>query len=237
MKLMVIHGEYSPSELELRRNWVLEAASPETQVTFDHISGNVPESVRSISSELLSMLAGPQVVKKAQEAQEGGFDAVLPYGGLDLGVEAARYEVDIPVVGMFRNGFCLAAHLATRIAVIIYDSSMIPDTWKYIRQIGLTDFVTSIRGADIRLKDMNAQRDLVKERLVELGRQAVAEEDAEIILPRGTTFVPTQRLANEVGDELGVPVISLVAAGVKTAEMLVSLGLHNSRMAYPAPLR
>jgi allantoin racemase len=136
---------------------------------------------------------------------------------------------------MGRSGFCVAANLATRIAVIIYQSTMIPNTRKFIREIGLGEFVTSVRAVDIPLGEMTDKSKVLKERLIELGRMAAAQDDAEIIVPRGVTMVPNHCSAEELSREVGLPVIDCVAASVKTAEMLVSMGLRNSRKAYPAP--
>ena len=235
MKLLVVHGQYTPAELELRRKHVLAAASPETVVEFTEVRGDVFQLSHNADNEILGMLAGPQVVEKAIEAQKLGYDAVIPYGTLDLGVDAARCHVDIPVVGMGRSGFCVAANMATRIAVIIYQSTMIPNTWKFIREINLQNFVTSIRAVDVSLKDLTAEEDLLQKRLVELGRRAVLEEDAEVIVPRGVSMVPNHSSPHELSEQVGIPVISCVAAGIKTAEMLASMRLHNSRKAYPAP--
>ncbi len=236
MKLMVIHGQYKPAELELRRKPVLAAASPGTQIEFTEIKGDIIKLSYKGTGELTAMLAGPQIVEKAKEAQEREFDAVLPWGTLDYGVNAARCHVDIPVVPMGRASFCLAAMLATRIAVIVYESQKIPDCRRFIREIGFQDFVTSVRAVEIPTRDMAAQRSLLKERLIRLGRRAVEEEDAEVILPRGVTMMPVYCSPEEISSEVGVPVIDPIAAGVKVAEMLVSMGLRNSRKAYPAPL-
>lgn len=233
MKLMVIHGQYPPEELEPRRRLVLQAASPGTEIEYSEIVGDIFKLSHNADDELLCMLAGPQVVEKAREAQNLGFDAVIFYGTLDIGVDAARSQVDIPVVGMGRSGFCIAANLATRISVIVYQSTMIPNAWKFIREIGLKDFVTSVRAVDIAVKDLAAEEKAFKEALIKLGRIAVKEEDAEIIVPRGISMVPYHFSAEEISSEVGVPVMDCVVAGIKTAEMLVNMGMKNSRKAYP----
>jgi len=235
MKLLVIHGQYEKAEKELRFKHVVAAASLGTKIEFEEIKGDVFRFTRNADNEMLIMMAGPQVVEKAKEAQASGYDAVIPYGTLDIGVDAARYQVDIPVVGMGRSGFCLAANIATRIAVFVYQRTMIPNTRKFIREIGMTNFVTSIRAIDIPLGEMTDQREVLKKRLIKLGKQVILDEDAEIILPRGVTMVPNHLSAKELSLKVGVPVIDCVAASIKTAEMLVNMGIRNSRKAYPNP--
>ncbi len=235
MKLMYIFPQYPPGKLEERQKTVLAGASPGTEIEFAEAKVDVFEVTQHKGNYMLSMLAGLQVVEKAKEAQERGFDAVLPWGTLDFGVDAARQLVDIPVVPMARTGFCLAASLASRIAVIVYLSYMIPDTWQFIRGIGFQDFVTSVRAVDMNQKEMIAQRDVLKERLIRLGKRAVEEEDAEVIITRGVSMVPVYCSAEEITREVGVPVLDLVALQVKIAEMWVSMGVGNSRKAYPTP--
>ena len=229
MRIMVVHGQYPPEELGLRRRQILEAVSPGTEIEFIEIKGDIFNLTHNADNELLSMLAGPQVVQKACEAEERGFDAVLVYGTLDFGVDAARSRVDIPVVGMGCSSFCAAANLANRIAVIAYQSIMISDTWKFIREIGFKDFVTSVRAVDISIKDMATQREILKETFIKLARRAVVEEGVEMIVPRGISIIPIYFSAEEISQEAQVPVIDCVVAGVKTAEMLVTMGVKNRR--------
>lgn len=235
MKIMVIHGQYPRAEVELRRKHVLAAASQGTEIEFAEIKGDIFGLSHNADTELLSMLAGPQIVEMAKEAQKRGFDAVVPYGGLDIAVDAARYQVDIPVVGMGRSGLCIAANMATRFCAIVYQNHAIPGAWKFIRQIGFKEFVTSVRSVDISLKDMTAQGNLLKERLFELGRRVVLEEGAEALVMKGVSIVPNYCSAEELSKEVNVPVINCVAAGIKMAEMLVNMELRNSRKAYPSP--
>jgi Asp/Glu/hydantoin racemase len=46
-------------------------------------------------------------------------------------------------------------------------------------------------------------------------------------------MVPYHFSAEEISSEVGVPVMDCVVAGIKTAEMLVKMGMKNSRKAYP----
>lgn len=232
MKIMVVHVQYPPAALQQRQQHVLDAALPGTEIEFSEITGELFNLTGN--TELLRMLTGPQVVEKAREAERRGFDAVVPYGGLDLGVDAARCYVDIPVVGMGRSGLCMAANLANRIAVIVYGNSSVPAIWKLVREAGFSDFVCAVERVNLHVKDMTPDNIRFRQVLVEESRRIVSDRKAEIIVPLGTSFLPTRAFASGVSTEVGVPFINCVAAGVKTAEMLVSMGLKNSRKAYPS---
>jgi len=231
MKLMVVHAQYSAPALQQRQQHVLEVASSRTNIEFSEISGELFKLTGN--TELLRMLAGTQVVEKAKEAERRGFDGVVPFGGLDLGVDAARSYVDIPVVGMGRSGLCVATNLATRIAVIVYGNSNVPAIRKLIREMGFADFVCTVTRVNLHIREMTLDNPRFRRVLVEQGRQLVSDHDAEAIVPLGTSFLPTNAFARDLSAEVGVPFVNCVAAGVKTAEMLIEMGLTNSRRAYP----
>lgn len=236
MKFMMAIGQYDTAEqAEERRKAVLAAASPGTDIEFAEVKADVFELTRNAGNEMMTMVMGPQYVARAREAQERGFDAFLPWCTLDMGVDTARTLVDIPVVPMGRAGLSLASLLATRIAVFVYMSHMVPGTWRFIRQLNFENFVTSVRAVDMNQQEMIARRDVLKERLISLGKRVAAEEDAEVIVPLGVSLVPVYCSPEEISRGAGVPVLDLVAAQVKFAEMLVSMGVGNSRKAYPRP--
>lgn len=231
MKLMVVHAQYSAPALQQRQQHVLEVASSGTRIEFSEISGELFKLTGN--TEVLRMLAGTQVVEKAKEAERRGFDAVVPFGGLDLGVDAARSYVDIPVVGMGRSGLCIAANLATRIAVIVYGNSNVPAVRKLIREVGFADFVCTVTRVNLHIREMTPDNSRFRQVLVDESKRIVSNHNVEVIVPLGTSFLPTNAFAREVSAEVGVPFVNCVAAGVKTAEMLIGMGLKNSRKAYP----
>ena len=232
MKIKVIHVEYPPAALIQRQQHVLEGASPGTEISFSEIKGELFKV--SGNTELLRMLTGPQVLEKAKEAQAEGCDAVVPYGGLDLGVDVARHYVDIPVIGMGRSGLSIAANMATRIGIILYKNSSVPAIRKLLREFGYESHVCAIERLDLHVTEMVPDNAVFKRKVIEEGRRLVRDRQIEVIVPLGTSFLPTNAFAAEVSAEVGVPFINCVAAGVKMAEVAVQMGLRVSRVAYPA---
>jgi allantoin racemase len=232
MKIMVVHVQYPPAALKQRQNHVLECASPGTEIAFSEIKGELFKLTGN--TELLRMVTGPQVVEKAKEAERQGFDAVVPYGGLDLGVDAARHYVDIPVVGMGRSALALAATMATRIAVLVYANSSAPAIRKLVREAGFTDFVCAVERIPLHVTQMTPDNPEFRSALVATSRQIVEAHSVEAIVPFGTSLLTNLAFTAAISNEVGVPFIDSVAAGIKTAEVLVGLGLGNSRAAYPS---
>jgi allantoin racemase len=71
-------------------------------------------------------------------------------------------------------------------------------------------------------------------RLIEVGRQAV-ERDRADVLALGCMTMSFMDVAEELSAILGVPVINAGKAALKAAESLVSQGLAPSKRAYPIP--
>ena len=93
MKIMVVMGEYPPEENERRRQAVLNCSSPGTDIGFAVIKATF---FRRSNSQVNSLSAGPLVAEVAVKAEADGYDAVVPFGTLDAGVELARNLVRIP---------------------------------------------------------------------------------------------------------------------------------------------
>jgi len=73
----------------------------------------------------------------------------------------------------------------------------------------------------------------MRERFLQMSRDLVERDDAEIIVPMGVTMVPVQYSAAEFSQELGVPVLDALATSIQTAEMMVRTGTTHSLKTYP----
>src|SRR3974377_978951 len=96
IRVAFVVGDYPPEERKRREDTALAYSSLEVEVGIvsvnasPHYSGNAPD---------LLGLAVPPFIDAFREAEKQGYDAVVPLGTLDLGVDAGRCNVDIPVAG------------------------------------------------------------------------------------------------------------------------------------------
>lgn len=231
MKIMALLAQYPPDELARRQAAMRAAASPGTQVDFAEIAGSV---YRSGMTDLHRSLVAPLIARLALDAQQAGYDAVVPYGTLDLGVEAARHVIDIPIVGPGRAACHTAAILAERFAVICYDQHHVAMFGKLLREWRMESYVSSVRPVDIVVTSMAAQRDELRRRFVAQAKRLVEEEGAQLILPLGLTMVPVTFAAADLAGDIGVPVLDPLTIAMRLAETLAASGVSNSRVAYPA---
>jgi allantoin racemase len=230
MKIMVVMGEYPPEETERRQKAVLRCASPGTEISFGVVKGTF---FRRSNSEANALAVGPLVAEVAQKAEADGFNAVVPFGTLDVGVEMSRNLVRIPVVGAGQSVLHLGVQLSDRLGVITYEDKSIPFLRKRMRSWGVYDYVISIRGINIPLPDSTKERVTMRQRFLDIARRHIDEERAEIIVPMGVTMVPVQYSAAEFSAEIGVPVLDALATSIQTAEIMVRMGLTHSLKTYP----
>ena len=148
MKIMVVMGEYPPEESERRRQAVLNCASPGTDIGFDVIKATF---FRRSNSQVNSLSAGPLVAEVAVKAEADGYDAVVPFGTLDAGVELARNLVRIPIIGAGQSVLHLGAQLSNRLGVIAYEEKSIPFMRKQMHAWRVADSVVGIRSVEIPL--------------------------------------------------------------------------------------
>jgi allantoin racemase len=232
MKIMVVMGEYPPEEGERRRQAVLKCASPGTEIEFGVIKATF---FRRSNSQVNSLSAGPLVAEVAQKAEADGYDAVVPFGTLDAGVELARNLVHIPVVGAGQAVMHLAVQLSNRLGVIAYEEKSIPFMRKQMYAWRVADSVVGIRSVEIPLAESTKNRDVMRERFIKIARDLIDSHDAEVIVPMGVTMVPVQYSPQEFEKELGVPVMDALKTSIQTAEMIVRMGLSHSTKTYPRP--
>jgi allantoin racemase len=232
MKILIVMGEYPQAEGERRRQAVLNCASPGTEIGFAVIKATF---FRRSNSQVNSLSAGPLVAEVAIKAESDGYDAVVPFGTLDAGVELSRNLVRIPVVGAGQAVMHLGAQLSNRLGVIAYEEKSIAFMRKQMHAWRVTDSVVGMRSVQIPLPESTKNRDTMRERFIQVGRELIDNYDAEIIVPMGVTMVPVQYSPQEFEKELGVPVMDALKSSIQTAEMLVRMKLTHSTKTYPRP--
>jgi allantoin racemase len=230
MKIMVVMGEYPAEEAERRRQAVLNCASPGTKIGFAVINATF---FRRSNSQVNSLAAGPLVAEVAQRAEADGYNALVPFGTLDAGVELARNLVRIPVVGAGQSVMHLGAQLSNRLGVVAYEEKSIPFMRKQMHAWRVADSVVAMGSVQIPLMESTNKRDVMRERFVKVARELIENHDAEIIVPMGVTMVPVQYAPAEFEKELGVPVMDALRTSIQTAEIMVRMGLSHSTRTYP----
>jgi allantoin racemase len=218
-------------EVARRREFLQERAAAGCQVEVRSLA----DGPASIESAYEAALVVPELCQAVRRAERDGFDAVIVGCFSDPGLEALRELVRIAVVGPGASALHLAAQLGSRFSVISpLGGGGLGRVEARLRALGVEAKLASVRGVDMPVLDVARQRGAVLERLGEIGRSAVHEDHADVLV-LGCMSMGFLGITEEVGKEIGIPVVNPVTAGLKTAEMVVAMGLSHSKAAYPVP--
>ncbi len=187
----------------------------------------------SIEGHYDGALAIPGLLSELKEQQAAGYDAAIVACFDDTGLDAARAFADVPVLGLCESAVATAGFLAQRFTVVttLERSRVLIDN--LVRRYGMGGRAR-VRASDIPVLELeDAASGAIGKLRAEIER-ALSEDGAEAIVLGCAGMTD---LARELQDLYGVPVIDGVAAAVKQAEALVSLGLSTSkRGSYASPL-
>jgi allantoin racemase len=222
-------GEYPEQEFKRRADVALSYASAEVEIGILRVpaapfGGLGPAEIEAVA---------PLFHQTFIQAEEQGYDAVVPLGMLDLGVQGGRSLVDIPVIGPLEASLHVAALLGDRFGLIAYHPTAIPRHRQHIRALGMDQWVVGHRAVNLHLRDITAHHHQMVEAFLSAARSLIEDDGAEVIIPHGITQCPVHIKPDWLTRELGVPVVEGIGAPIRMAALLVSLGLKHSRIRWP----
>lgn len=180
-----------------------------------------PESIESFYDEYLAI---PGILE--QIILDSDSDAFILACWGDPGIEAAREITSRPVVGIAEASLYMANMLAAKWSVVTTLHRVRDMVEKTVYKTGLTARCASVRTTKLSVLDTEQDRAATLDVLTEAGQLAICEDGAEAIC---LGCAGMSGLEQQLEDRLGVPVIDAVAAAVKMAESLVSLGKTTSK--------
>lgn len=191
-------------------------------------------------------LAGVVNARMALQAEEDGFHAIVINCYNEPGANAVKELCDIPVVTAPGASMAVASLLGNKFSIII---SLTGSKGKQAGGIGKTTLldiikhygfesrVASIRAIDLSPPAFNEslvskeKMDTLKSMMLTEAEAAVNEDGAEVIISYAGTEV-NKYLKNKLP---GVPIVDAHGCTTIMAEVLVRLGLSQSKKAYAKP--
>jgi len=204
MRIMQITpGSFSPEEIKIRQEYAESLCAPGTRVTVVNIEGPA-----SATDDVTPALMVPGVLKRVNEAEREGYDAAVNACFGDPGLEAAKTAAKIPVIGFAESTCHVACLLADRIA--------------------------SIKTVDIPVLEFRQRRDELEARFIELAKEHISEGAQLIVAACGAMF-PILGIGSckRLSEELGITIMDPTAVALRVAEVLVNLGITQSKIAFP----
>lgn len=217
-------------ELSRRRQLLSDWAFVGSEITAVEVFNGVL-AIETAYDEILAM---PGCVAAIRDQESQGIDATIVGCFADPGLDAARELVSIPVIGPGEASMLLAAQLGHQFSVI---ATLDGQTHAYRAQAfrtGVLPKLASVRGMDVSVLDLSTDKEVTFGALVHAGRRAITEDGADVLI-LGCMTLAFMNVTRDLSDELGVPVVNPAQAALKSAEVLVALGLAHSKQPYFAP--
>jgi allantoin racemase len=229
IRVAFIIGQYPPEERRLREDTAKSFSSAEVEVGIVSVP---PAPFGGLGPAEIQLVA-PYYHAGYLQAEREGYDAAVPLGTLDLGVDGGRSLVDIPIIGPCEAMFHIAAQLGDRFGVICYHESVIPRQMTQTRLYGMEPWIAGRRASGFKLKDIGANKDVMMKNFIAAGHSLIEQDGADVIIVHGITQCPVHMKADPLSREWGVPVVEGIGAPIRMAAMLAGLGLKHSRKRWP----
>jgi allantoin racemase len=222
-------GDYPPEERRIREEVAKSYASADVEVGIVSVGTSPYNGLGPAEIQLVA----PYYHAAYLEAERLGFDAVVPLGMLDLGVDGGRSLVDIPVIAPCEATFHIAAQLGDRFGVVCYHPGVIPRQRTQTKAYGMESWIAGRRASGFHLRDIADNKDKMTAAFVAASRQLIEEDGADVIIAHGITQCPIHIKPDWLTNELGVPVVEGIGAPIRMAGLLAGLGLKHSRKRWP----
>lgn len=218
-------------EVARRRDFLRQRCAAGVDVEVQSLA----DGPASIESAYEAALVVPELTRKVTRAQAEGFSAVIVGCFSDPGLDALRELVSIPVVGPGAAAVHLAAQLGSRFTIISpLDTDGPGRVEARLRALGVDAKFASVRGVGMPVLDVAREREKVLARLEVVAKAAMSEERADVLV-LGCMSMGFLGITDDLQKRIEIPVVNPVTAALKTAEMVVSMGLSHSKAAYPVP--
>ena len=226
IRVAFVIGDYPPEQLRLREDVAKSYSSADVEVGILSVparpfDGLTPAEIQA---------AAPIFHEAFRQAEREGYDAVVPLGMLDIGVEGGRSAVDIPVIAPLQAVLHVAAQVGEHFGVVCYHPSAMPRHRAQCIAYGMENFIAGRRASGFYVQHIAENKDKMIESFLMAARALIDEDGADVIIPQGITQCPVQMKAQWLSEQLGVPVVEGIGAPIRLAALLAGLGLKQSRV-------
>jgi allantoin racemase len=226
IRVAFVIGDYPPEQRRLREDVAVSYSSTDVEVGILSVparpfDGLTPAEIQA---------AAPIFHEAFRQAERLGYDAVVPLGMLDIGVEGGRSAVDIPVIAPLQAVLHVAVQLGDRLGVVCYHRSAIARHHAQTRAYGMEPWIAGRRASGYYVQHIAENRDEMIESFLMAARALIEEDGADVIIPQGITQCPVQMKPQWLSEQLGVPVVEGIGAPIRMAALLAGLRLRHSRV-------
>lgn len=229
MRILVVNVNTTVTMTETIADQARSVAAPGTEIV-----GLTPfVGADSVEGNYESYLAAVAVMDRVL-AYDEPYDAVIQAGFGEHGREGLQELLDVPVVDITEAAAHLAHLLGYRYSVVTTLDRAVPLIEERLLLAGLLSHCASVRASGLSVLELEESPERAVSAIVEQAKAAVQDDRAEVIVLGCGGMAGLDRRIQEA---TAAPVVEGVAAAVKLAESLVSLGLTTSKVRTYAPPR
>ena len=152
----------------------------------------------------------------AEAMPKDRYDVLISAGALDPGLPLLRKLAPIPVIGPGEASLFVGFILGGPLSIVTVDEHAVAKTLDFLEQTRTKPVIASIRSLDVPVRQIVADLDRGREALRREARAAVEKDGATAIM-LGAMTLGTLGVAQDLRDDLGVPVINPLEAAVQAA--------------------
>jgi allantoin racemase len=223
-RILIINPNTAKATAEQMEQQCRAIASSDTSVDATYLQARPGMSAYKVFSYVDLAACTMPSIKIAWQNRER-YDGIIVAGFSDVGVDAMKEMLTIPVLGIAESSYHLAALLGHRFAVLIGTTKWMPPKHDYVKALGVDGKAVSFRAYSEW--DETDNFETVRKRLIKVSREAIKEDGAEVVILGGGPLVG---FGKSIEKELGVPVIDPTLATFKLMESLIDLGLSHSKI-------
>ena len=230
MKIMVINPNSSVDMTNHIRKTLKGIKRPETELVVT-CPDKGPVAIESAYDEILAAFYSMDLVKKANMEN---YDAVIIACFADPGLIAMKEISDILVVGIQETSLHVASMLGNKFTILTPMKKRIPSKYNDVWRNKLSNNLASVRELGMTVTETDEKPDLAQKRIMEVAKQAVEEDGAEVII---LGCAGMTGYAEKVAKDLNIVVIDPTSVAFKYVEAMAEAGIMQSKRAlYAHPL-
>jgi allantoin racemase len=227
MQILIVNPNTTASMTEKAAIAARAVARPDTQITATNPSQG-PASIQGFHDVAMCLPGLLGEIARYPQA-----DAVIIACFDDTGLDAARCQTDVPVIGIGEAAYHAASFLACKFSVITTLRRSVPGIEANLKRYGLAARCAKVRATEIPVLELERGDPATLAKIKNEIARALEEDGAEAIVLGCAGMADLMR---KLSDEFKVPVIDGVACATTFAEALAATGLKTSKIGgYAAP--
>jgi len=228
-RILVINPNTAKETAELMQVQCRKIAFPGTHVDATYIKPTENFSSYKVFSYVDLAICTVESIKIAWQARHD-YDGIIVAGFSDVGVDAMKEILDIPVLGIAEAAYHVAALLGHRFAVLTGTSKWTPPKHDYVKSLGVEAKAVSFRSySEWNESDSH---ETLRAKLIDVARRAIKEDGAEVVILGGGPLVG---YGKEIEKDLGIPVIDPTLVALKLMEGFIDQGYCQSKIGRWSP--